>query len=129
MVDKFGEPKLSRIGMVLLAIGLTTMPLMPSIPLLAVSVALVPLGTAFTFPCVTGLLSQIVPQHERGLYMGVQQTFGGIARVAAPLYAGLTYDHLGHSVPFFTAGFLVLCAVFLGLDMEKYRAPAATTAA
>ena len=126
MVDRFGEPRLSRAGMVMLAIGLATMPLAPSIPWLAASVALVPLGTAFTFPCVTGLLSQVVPQHERGLYMGVQQTFGGVARVVAPLYAGFTYDHYGHGVPFYTAGVLVLAAMLLGLDMEKYRASAHT---
>lgn len=121
MVDFFGEPRLSRIGMVLLAIGLGTMPLAPSIPVLAISVALVPLGTAFTFPCVTGLLSQVVPQHERGLYMGVQQTFGGAARVVAPLYAGFAFDHFGHGVPFFTGGIVVLLTILLGLDMEKYR--------
>ena len=69
--------------------------------------ALVPLGTAFTFPCVTSLLSQVVPQHERGLYMGVQQTFGGVARVLAPLSAGFAYDHIGHTVPFFAAGVIV----------------------
>jgi len=128
MVDWFGEPRLSRIGMVLLAIGLAALPLSPSIPILALTVALVPVGTAFTFPCVTGLLSQIVPSHERGLYMGVQQTFGGLARVVAPLYAGWTFDHLGHGVPFFTGGLLVLGAIFLGLDMEKYRAGAAAVA-
>jgi MFS family permease len=128
MVDRFGEAKLSRFGMVLLAIGLATMPLTPSIPWLAVSVALVPLGTAFTFPCVTGLLSQIVPQHERGLYMGVQQTFGGLARVGAPLYAGLTYDLLGHGVPFYTGGAMVICAIALGLQMESYQTPAASAA-
>ena len=128
MVDWFGEPRLSRVGMVMLAIGLAALPLSPSIPILALTVALVPLGTAFTFPCVTGLLSQIVPNHERGLYMGVQQTFGGLARVVAPLYAGWTFDHLGHGVPFFTGGLLVLSAIFLGLDMEKYRAGAAAVA-
>jgi MFS family permease len=129
MVDWLGEARLSRLGMVLLAIGLSAMPLAPSVPLLALAVAFVPLGTAFTFPCVTGLLSQIVPGHERGLYMGVQQTFGGVARVAAPIYAGFTYDHLGHAVPFYTAGAVVLAAILLGLDMEKYSAganPAAT---
>lgn len=124
MVDWLGEPRLSRVGMIMLAVGLATMPLAPSIPWLAASVALVPLGTAFTFPCVTGLLSQVVPKHERGLYMGVQQTFGGVARVAAPLYAGFTYDHFGHGVPFYTAGVLVLGAMTLGFDMEKYRADA-----
>ena len=126
MVDHFGEPRLSRIGMVMLALGLGTMPLAPNIPVLALTVALVPLGTAFTFPCVTGLLSRVVPQHERGLYMGVQQTFGGVARVLGPIYAGFAFDHLGHGVPFFTAAGVVLATIFLGLDMEKYAAQAAT---
>ena len=128
MVDAFGEPRLSRIGVVTLATGLATMPLSPSLALFAISVALVPLGTAFTFPCVTGLLSQVVPQHERGLYMGVQQTFGGFARVIAPLYAGFAYDHLGHGVPFVTGGAIVLFTIVLGLDMEQYRGRAAPAA-
>jgi MFS family permease len=114
------EPRLSRIGMVMLAIGLFTMPIAPSIPFFALCVALVPLGTAFTFPCVTSLLSQVVPQHERGLYMGVQQTFGGVARVLAPLSAGFAYDHIGQSVPFFVAGTIVLCTIPLGFGMERY---------
>lgn len=50
LVDRFGEPHLSRIGMVFLAAGLAGMALAPNIPLLAVAVALVPLGAAFTFP-------------------------------------------------------------------------------
>jgi MFS family permease len=114
------EPRLSRIGMAMLAVGLFTMPLSPSLPVFALCVALVPLGTAFTFPCVTSLLSQVVPQHERGLYMGVQQTFGGVARVLAPLSAGFAYDHIGHSVPFFVAGIIVLFTIPLGLGMEKF---------
>ncbi len=120
MVDRYGEARLSRLGMVLLACGLGGMPLAPNIPMLAVAVALVPLGTAFTFPCVTGLLSRVVASHERGLYMGVQQTFGGIARVAGPLYFGWAYDHLGQRVPFFTAAVVVLLTISLGLDMESY---------
>ncbi len=114
------EPRLSRVGMVMLSVGLFTMPLAPNIPWFAVCVALVPLGTAFTFPCVTSLLSQVVPQHERGLYMGVQQTFGGMARVLAPLSAGFAYDHIGHTVPFFAAGVIVMCTIPLGLGMEQY---------
>ena len=120
MVEWFHEPRLSRMGMVMLAVGLFTMPLSPSIPIFALSVALVPLGTAFTFPCVTSLLSQVCPQHERGLYMGVQQTFGGVARVVGPVYAGWAYDHLGHGIPFYTAGVIVLLTISLGLGMEQY---------
>jgi MFS family permease len=114
------EPRLSRVGMVLLSIGLFTMPLSPSLVVFALCVALVPLGTAFTFPCVTSLLSQVVPQHERGLYLGVQQTFGGASRVIAPLSAGFAYDHIGHSVPFFAAGVIVLTTISLGIGMEHF---------
>lgn len=129
MVDRFGEARLSRLGMVLLACGLGGMSLAPNIPTLAVAVALVPLGTAFTFPCVTGLLSRVVASHERGLYMGVQQTFGGIARVAGPLYFGWAYDHLGQRVPFLTAAVVVLLTITLGLNMESYVKPTERQAA
>jgi MFS family permease len=128
MVDRFGEARLSRLGMTLLAFGLGSMPFAPNIPALAVSVALVPLGTAFTFPCVTGLLSRVVAAHERGLYMGVQQTFGGVARVAGPLYFGWAYDHLGPRVPFVTAAVVVLLTISIGLDMESYVKPAERSA-
>lgn len=125
MVDTFGEARLSRLGMFLLACGLGGMPLAGNIPMLAVAVALVPLGTAFTFPCVTGLLSRVVPQHERGLYMGVQQTFGGVGRFIGPLYAGFAFDHLGKTVPYYTAAVIVLATISLGVGIEKSIPPKA----
>ena len=85
---------------------------------IAIAVALVPLGTAFTFPCVTALLSRVILQQERGLYMGVQQTFGGIARVIGPIGATLAYGSLGHGVPFWMSAALVIGTIFLGLGME-----------
>ena len=120
MVDRFGEARLSRQGGLLLASGLASIPLTHHYWTLAIAVALVPLGTAFTFPCVTALLSRVISQHERGLYMGVQQTFGGVARVIAPIWAGFAYDHLGHGIPFWTSSVLVLGTIFLGLGMEEY---------
>lgn len=118
LVDWLGEARLSRIGMVFLATGLAGMAVSPTIPILAVAVACVPLGAAFTFPCVTGMLSRVVPSHERGLYMGVQQTFGGVGRVIGPLYAGFAYDHLGHGVPFITGAVVVLLTISLTFGIE-----------
>jgi len=123
LVDRFREAKLSRVGLVLLAMGLATIPLAHNYVMLALAVALVPLGTAFTFPCVTSLLSRVISQYERGLYMGVQQTFGGVARVIAPIWAGWAYDHLGHGVPFWTSSVLVLGTLLLGFGMEGYLKP------
>jgi multidrug resistance protein len=122
-VDRLGEARLSRIGLVLLAAGLAGIPFTHSYPTLALTVALVPLGTAFTFPCVTAMLSRVIAGHERGLYMGVQQTFGGIARVIAPIWAGFAFDRLGMGVPFWTSAGLVIGTIFLGLGMEERMRP------
>ncbi|HTI64217.1 MAG TPA: MFS transporter [Gemmatimonadaceae bacterium] len=145
-VDKFGEARLSRFGQALLAIGLAALPfihrmedpaafaarlggilpisavaVLPYLPL-ALAVALLPLGTAFTFPCVTALLSRVIPNSDRGLYMGVQQTFGGVARVVFPILAGFLFDrHQG--LPFFLSAGLVAGTILLGLGMEEYTRP------
>lgn len=124
MVDRFGEAKLSRAGLTMLALGLTGMPLAPNYFFLAIAIALVPLGTAFTFPCVTSMLSRHISSRERGLYMGVQQTFGGIGRVTIPLWAGFSYDRFGHNVPLFTSAALVAFAMFLGFGVDDGRRPA-----
>jgi MFS family permease len=121
MVDRYGEAQLSRAGLILLASGLATLPLARGYVMLAISVALVPLGTAFTFPCVTSMLSRVISSRERGLYMGVQQTFGGLARVIVPLWAGFSYDHFGKAVPLFTSAALVFGTIMLGLGIDDGR--------
>lgn len=123
LVKRFGEPRLSRLGILLLASGLATLPLARGYLALALVVPLVPLGTAFTFPCITSILTRVIAAHERGLYMGVQQTFGGVARVVGPIGAGWAYDHLGPGVPFWTGAVVVLGTLALGAGMEEYIRP------
>ena len=53
-----------------------------------------PLGTAFVFPCVTATLSRVVPGRHRGLYMGVQHTFGGVSGSSSRWRWGC-HGHLG----------------------------------
>jgi len=83
-----------------------------------------PFGTAFTFPCVTSLLSRVVSSRERGLYMGVQQTFGGAARVIFPVVYGYLFDRV-IQLPFLVAAVLVAGTILLGLRMETYAAETA----
>ena len=123
VVKRLGEARVSRVGTVALATGLTLTPFATNFVLLALAVGLVPLGTAFLFPCVTSLLSRVIGSHERGLYLGVQQTFGGVARVIGPLWGGWAYDHLGPGVPFWTSAVIVLATILLGLGMDEYVKP------
>jgi MFS family permease len=110
-VDRLGEVRLSRVGLVVLAAGLAGTGLATHNGLLFLGFTLMPLGTAFLFPCVTGLLSRVVPGEDRGLYMGVQHTFGGVSRVLFPVAAGVLMDRYGVGVPFWLAGLLVLAVL------------------
>ena len=152
MIDRFGEVRLSRLGLALLASGIAAMAFtkpiadpahfaamiggflpasavawLPYVPL-ALAVALLPLGTAFTFPCVTAMLSRVIPNNERGLYMGVQQTFGGSARVIFPIVFGLLFD-IALPLPFLLSASLVVFTIYLGMNMESYLPPRATVIA
>jgi MFS family permease len=122
-VDWLGEANLSRLGLVLLAAGVLGMPLSRNLAMLAFAVALIPLGTAFTFPCVTALLSRVIAPTERGLYMGMQQTYGGVARIIAPLFFGWCFDSLGVSSPYFFSSAILLATISLGFGLDRYARP------
>ena len=122
-VDWLGEANLSRLGIVLLATGVVGMPLSRNLGMLALAVALIPLGTAFTFPCVTALLSRVTAPRERGLYMGMQQTYGGVARIIAPLFFGWAFDSIGVSAPYFFSSAFLLATLSLGFGLDQYARP------
>jgi MFS family permease len=128
MVDWLGEAKLSRLGLLLLAAGVVGMPLSRNLWMLGIAVALIPLGTAFTFPCVTALLSRVISPRERGLYMGMQQTYGGVARIIAPLFFGWSFDTLGVSSPYFFSSAFIVATIFLGFGLDRFAShpPVAT---
>lgn len=121
-VERLGEATLSRIGIVTLAIGLGTLPFTHSLPTLALATAMLPLGMALTFPCLTALLSKIVPKDERGMYMGLQQTFGGVARMVAPLAYGFGMDALGMGAPFWLAAGIVAATLSLRAGFTRAAA-------
>src|ERR1044071_2153877 len=122
-VDWLGEGSISRLGLILLAAGVLGMPLSTNLVMLAFAVALIPLGTAFTFPCVTALLSRVISPRERGLYMGMQQTYGGVARIIAPLFFGWAFDSLGVSSPYFFSSAFIVATIFLGFGLDKHARP------
>jgi MFS family permease len=119
-VDRFGEVRVSRIGIVSLSLAFLMMPFVHSIGALAFVLAFHPIGMALTFPCMTALLSRLVPQADRGMYLGVQQAFAGLCRILAPLLYGNAYDLLGKGSPFWCAGSVVIATLLLGIGLQKF---------
>jgi MFS family permease len=122
-VKRLGEARLARLGLVLLSAGLALVSVAHTYLTTVIAITLMPLGTAFLFPCVTALLSRVVPSRERGLYMGVQQTYGGVSRVAFPVLAGYLIDRLGTGSPYAVAAVLVAATLLITAPLEGYMAP------
>jgi multidrug resistance protein len=120
MIEWIGEPRVARLGLIFLAIGLVSVSTIRSYPTMLVPLTLMPMGTAFVFPCITAMLSRVVSRNQRGLYMGAQHTFGGVSRVAFPLAAGYGMDRLGKGTPFVFAGAMVLFTLLLTFSLESY---------
>lgn len=110
-----------RLGGAFLAFGLLLIPLPDSVALLALTITFVPIGTALLFPTTTALVTQKTPDAERGQVMGVQQTFGGVARVIAPVGATAAFQGLGVDVPFYIAAGIVMLVAVLAWRVEGER--------
>jgi len=52
--------------------------------------------------------------------MGMQQTYGGVARIIAPLFFGWSFDRLGVSSPYFFSSAFIVATIFLGFGLDKY---------
>ena len=52
--------------------------------------------------------------------MGMQQTFGGVARIIAPLFYGWAFDSIGVSSPYYFSSAIIAATVFLGFGLDKY---------
>ncbi|MBW8874986.1 MAG: MFS transporter [Acidobacteria bacterium] len=132
-VRRFGEVGVTRLGALSLVLGLAGIPLpaLVDLPgsvrfgLLAVVTLLVPVGTALLFPATTALLSRRTSREEMGQTMGVQQSFGSVARLVGPVCAGAIYE-VDIRYPFWAAAALMLCTSFL---TTRQRAPESRPAA
>ncbi len=124
IVDRFGETWAMRLGTLSLVVGLVAYPFAHSLWLLLALMPFVPIGTALLFPSTTALLSRESAGTELGATMGIAQTYGGIARMAAPVIATFAYQYFGHSMPFNLAAALVALVSILAFRIPgKLRCP------
>ena len=118
IVHWLGEPRMLRIGTILLTVGLFAYPLAHNWWTLAPIMALMPIGTALVFPATTALMSHASEKRELGTTMGVAQTFAGIARVVAPLIAAFAFQRIGPAWPFVLAGAIVALVGVLAFQLD-----------
>jgi len=122
-VRRFGEVRILRAGAFLIAAGLFFVSFGRNFIELGLAIPLIPIGTALLFPATTSLVSARAPDEETGMMLGVQQSFGGVSRMAGPLWAGLAFESFGIQSPFWIASALMLCVGVFALTTHDRSPP------
>jgi MFS family permease len=119
IVARLGEVRTLRVGLACLAAGMAVLPLPRNLVGFGLVVVLVPVGTALLFPATTSLVAGLAARRQTGETLGVQQTFGGIARLVGPFWSGLLFQYFGVGSPFWVAAALVAAAGLFSLKTQR----------
>ncbi len=120
MVRASGEIKMLSYGVVLMALGLAILPLTGRVfffPFQYVGLALIALANGCLTPSITSMLSKFAKPNEVGQVLGVNQSFGSVARAVGMGLSGVLYS-LQFAVPF-VAGVMLMLGCFWFVNKLK----------
>jgi MFS family permease len=119
----FGEKKLLFIGGFSMITGLLIIPYVPlnHFWLMFVSMTFIAFSNACITPAITSLISQSAKHGEQGQALGMNQSFGSLARVAGPALGGFLYQ-LHFSLPYLGGSALMVICILLSRHLAKQKA-------
>ena len=122
LVQRFGEWRLSLAGLGLVIAGCLLIPAAARSNATAVvfpAVSLLALGTGLVTPCLRALVSRRLSSSGQGSALGSLQSLQSLGSFVGPPLAGLAYETMGRSSPFWLAALLLLGVITLvagGID-------------
>lgn len=120
----FGERQLMVYGCLTMAAGLAMIAFIPVslfLPLSIVSILLLAFGNGCLNPTLLSQLSKNADQREQGEVLGLNQSFGSLARIAGPALGGRLYE-VAHGLPYITSGVIMLGALYYVIAYQRIKA-------
>jgi MFS family permease len=116
---RFGEEKLLLAGLSVAAVGFALMAAAPAAWMLYPVVGGMAVGIGLAIPSLASLISRRVSEGEQGRLMGGQQAVLSSTLIIGPIVAGLSFDSLGVSAPYFIGSLLAASALLAALAFAK----------
>jgi DHA1 family tetracycline resistance protein-like MFS transporter len=110
---QLGEKRLATGGLALMAIGMAGMAAAQQAWLLYPLVGMVALGSGLSIPALTGLTSSRVEAGAQGRLMGGMQALLSLTMIIGPSLAGVTFEFIGTSAPYWLGSLLSAAALAL----------------
>ncbi len=122
LINRWGEDRLVRGGLVLAAAGYLLVTLTHSIATLALYAAVAGAGHSLMRPSVASLISKRTAAGQ-GLSIGIMDSFDSLGRILGPAWGGWIY-HLGIGLPYLTAAVVLLVTAGVSVAAVGRRLPA-----
>lgn len=111
LVPRYGETRLSVVGLVTLSVGLALIALTASVPSLLLAVVVVGVGQGLASPTISGLLSRVTPAAEQGAIFGTYSSSQTLARMLSYYGANILFARVAPSAPYWEASVVALIAL------------------
>ena len=92
-VRVFKEPRLIAMGLWTMAAGYALLGYVEPVGPLLIAVALSAIGNSVLRPSLTSIVTQVVPDAERGVALGMMQSLASLASISAAPISGWLIDH------------------------------------
>ncbi|MDP6385013.1 MAG: MFS transporter [Planctomycetota bacterium] len=119
LVPRFGEVRLTTLGMALTIPALVTVGLAQSVLLLYVGLGLLAAGSAAVMPSLSALVSRYSPADRQGMAMGIFRSMGSLARALGPILGGMVYWKLGNQVPYPLAAAVIVVPLLIAHGLPQ----------
>lgn len=106
LLPLWGERKVLRVGLLSLAVGLTSIALAHDVYMMAFAMTFLSLGNGLSNPAILGGISLLVNPREQGAAMGVTQSMSSLGRILGPVLGGFLYGYMAITAPFWASGLL-----------------------
>lgn len=110
---RFGDKKLLMVGLIIFSIGLIFFFMAPIFWVIYPIIGFISLGLGLTTPTLNSIISKIVSKNQIGEIFGVNTSLNSLMSVFGPLWAGLVYDYIRPSAPYWMGAILLLIAFIL----------------
>jgi MFS family permease len=122
LVKRHGEKQVGLSGLFLQAILSLGLYLAPAFWMMFPVSALATGASGLIWPTMGALIANSVPQDELGKVNGVNTALGSLMSVFGPLWAGVMYDNVSPSAPFWMGAVILIvgCVMLLRLKITAY---------
>lgn len=115
LLPKFGDVKVSILGLILTATGFFLASLtsfIPSVFLIYFALIILNIGDGLFEPAQSGLISKSVGPHMQGRVQGANQGMQSVARIIGPFAAAWVFRYW-NGMPYFSEGILVIASLVI----------------